>query len=72
MKELFVIIALMGASSEEEVKQSVIQSQVPSTIITEQVHIDTGMIGSPYHKTQCWTTNIYHSDGSIQPKVQCQ
>ena len=73
MKELFVVVALLsGGASEEEIKHKVIQSQVQNTIVTEQLHIDSGMLGSPYHQMQCWTTNIYHSDGSITPKVQCQ
>ena len=70
MNELFVIIALMGAASDGEIEQKIIQSQVPQTIITEELHIDTSWVGRS--QTECWTTNIYNSDGSIQPKVQCQ
>ena len=73
MKELFVVVALLsGGASEEEIKQKVIQSQVQNTIVTEHLHISTNQLGTKYHQMQCWTTNTYHSDGSITPKVQCQ
>ena len=69
MKELLIIMALMG-TSEEEATQKVIQAHVPQTIITEELHIDTSWAGR--RPTECWTTNIYHTDGSVQTKVQCQ
>ena len=72
MKELFVIIALMNAEgvTKESVTEQVIKSQVPQTIITEQVHIDTTWIGRT--ETQCWTAKQHHSDGSVTAKVQCE
>lgn len=69
MKELLIIMALMGAS-EEEAKQKVIQSQIPSTVTSEHVDVDTTFIHA--RPMTCWTANVYHSDGSVTPKVQCQ
>jgi hypothetical protein len=69
MKELLIIMALMGAS-EEEAKQKVVHSQIPSTITSEHVDVDTTFIHT--RPMQCWTTNVYHSNGSVTPKVQCQ
>ena len=72
MNELLLVLALVAATSEQDVKRHVVQGYVPQTIATQVLDIDTYMLTStPKHDMRCWTTNIMHSDGSFTPKVQC-
>ena len=76
MKELVIAVLLAnaqnGSYSESEVQQKVLQSQIQQNVqIGQMVDIDTTGL-TVGRQLQCWTSNVYNSQGQITTKVQCQ